>query len=780
MIVLNPSIDLSGRNSAILYFDDGVALFKTLGNPEGLVACNAGSLATDASGNVYRKTTNLVATGWQSLGGGGGSGTVTSVDVTGISGIITTSGGPVTTAGAIALALSNQNANRVFAGPGSGGAAAPTFRALVVADIPNLTSNVTNAIAYDNGGGFFIDTDGLLVDPLTLSLIAGKVGTATGKLILRSTVANQVTLTPQDTTATSIIKLPASATPSVGDLLRVTSVAAGTVVSDWATPTAEITINPTDGVIPYRSSSAGFADSQLSRTASGIVLTGANANLFNAGANGATNPVLQIDSSVASVATGLVVKGNAAGGRVDVDVLSSATNESVRISSKGNLGVVLRASGNAGTLVQFLNNSTNSEAVLFSGALGGFFVRSDALFAFGSGTNVSGSDTALARLAAGVVRLSNASSGIGQLQVAASGITQRGNLHVEPSANTLPALWMSFPSNTGSDAPIDAGRRSRGTNASPTAVQDGDILRIIRASGQFSTTDASFTPGAEIRMVAKETWSGSQNGAQLEFYTAPLGGGGIAQVGKFHASGAFCVGANPTTVNAVNKLVVGNSIGFNTDVVSCQATGSVDTTTTASDLQIGASSTAYFQRYFELGDSTARGRVNVNGQHEQQVGRSGTYARTKAVWQSNITPASNSGAGETTLHSYTIGGNSLRVDKDGIRVRGAGRVAANVNAKQLRFKFGATTFGDTGSVVMNGGNFTFDAEIVRTGATAQVCFITVNSMLAGVVGVFGLTNSTTAAETLSGSVTLAITGQGAASSDITLDYSRVEYNPATI
>lgn len=71
-------------------------------------------------------------------GGGGGTGTVTSVGLSGISGIITVSGSPVTTSDTLALALSTQSANLVFAGPGSGSAAAPTFRSLVALDIPSL------------------------------------------------------------------------------------------------------------------------------------------------------------------------------------------------------------------------------------------------------------------------------------------------------------------------------------------------------------------------------------------------------------------------------------------------------------------------------------------------------------------------------------------------------------------------------------------------------------------------------------------------------------------
>lgn len=72
-----------------------------------------------------------------SNGSSGGSGTVTSVQVAAPS-IFNVTGGPITGAGTITLALTTQAANTGFMGPASGGSAAPTFRALVAADIPAL------------------------------------------------------------------------------------------------------------------------------------------------------------------------------------------------------------------------------------------------------------------------------------------------------------------------------------------------------------------------------------------------------------------------------------------------------------------------------------------------------------------------------------------------------------------------------------------------------------------------------------------------------------------
>lgn len=65
-------------------------------------------------------------------------GTVTSVGLSLPSSLFTVSNSPVTTSGTLTGALASQNANTVFAGPSSGAAAAPMFRALTATDIPAL------------------------------------------------------------------------------------------------------------------------------------------------------------------------------------------------------------------------------------------------------------------------------------------------------------------------------------------------------------------------------------------------------------------------------------------------------------------------------------------------------------------------------------------------------------------------------------------------------------------------------------------------------------------
>jgi len=73
-------------------------------------------------------------------------GTVTSVGLT-LPNIFSVSGSPVTSSGTLSAALASQAANIVFAGPASGGNAAPTFRSLDAADIPSIGASKISDLA---------------------------------------------------------------------------------------------------------------------------------------------------------------------------------------------------------------------------------------------------------------------------------------------------------------------------------------------------------------------------------------------------------------------------------------------------------------------------------------------------------------------------------------------------------------------------------------------------------------------------------------------------------
>lgn len=93
---------------------------------------------------------------------GGGGGNVSSVALADGSTVplYSISGSPVTTSGTLTFTLQTQSANTVLAGPTSGGASQPAFRALVTADLPfaigNLTDAGTDGITVTGGTGSVI------------------------------------------------------------------------------------------------------------------------------------------------------------------------------------------------------------------------------------------------------------------------------------------------------------------------------------------------------------------------------------------------------------------------------------------------------------------------------------------------------------------------------------------------------------------------------------------------------------------------------------------------
>ncbi|HVU38085.1 MAG TPA: hypothetical protein VHC95_07100 [Opitutales bacterium] len=108
------------------------AVIRPTAFPSASSIADSDVIPIDGADGVRKMTIAQAAT---RFGGGGGSGTVTSVALS-LPGIFSVSGSPVTDAGTLAATLANQNANLIFAGPSSGSAAAPTFRGLVSADIP--------------------------------------------------------------------------------------------------------------------------------------------------------------------------------------------------------------------------------------------------------------------------------------------------------------------------------------------------------------------------------------------------------------------------------------------------------------------------------------------------------------------------------------------------------------------------------------------------------------------------------------------------------------------
>lgn len=154
MAIINPT---DGQELTILWAQDATGHAITLAS--NIVDVTAPSTAANAY-SAFKITYNEGDATWYGVPtASSGSGTVTSVGVA-VPSRQSVSGSPVTGSGTITISDNNQSANEVFAGPASGSAAAPGFRALQAADLPVATDSAFGAVKPD--GDTITISDGVI------------------------------------------------------------------------------------------------------------------------------------------------------------------------------------------------------------------------------------------------------------------------------------------------------------------------------------------------------------------------------------------------------------------------------------------------------------------------------------------------------------------------------------------------------------------------------------------------------------------------------------------
>lgn len=145
------------------------AIFVLFAFPAGATHPNLVATGTLTSGHCLQSAGSNAVKDSGSAACGGGTGTVTSVTFTG-NGIVdsATPSTAVTTTGTVTATPLTQTRNTVLAGPASGSAATPTFRAIVNADLPINT--LVPWINYLSGNWYGATHNG--------TVAAGVVGTA--------------------------------------------------------------------------------------------------------------------------------------------------------------------------------------------------------------------------------------------------------------------------------------------------------------------------------------------------------------------------------------------------------------------------------------------------------------------------------------------------------------------------------------------------------------------------------------------------------------------------
>lgn len=453
--------------------------------------------------------------------GGTGSGSVTSVGLT-MPDIFSVTGSPVTGAGTLAAALVAQAANRVFAGPTSGGNAVPSFRTLVEADIPDLSS-------------LYLSPASAAATYLT------QADAASTYLTIASAIVN---FQPIDSTLTALSALADSSgwlhnngagvlawsTPTKSDI------GLGNVenipLSTWAGSTNLITLGTiTTGT--WQASTIAVARGGTGVTSLGDI-TRANDTNVTLTLGGTPIGAVITSTSFTLGWTGTLAVGRGGTGVSSLGDITRTNDTNVTLTLGGSpTGAVITSTsftlGWSGTLAvgrggTGLGSYTTGDLLYASGSttLAGLaaVAANQVLVSAGTGTAPAWSGSPrLAALGLGVaaaagplLRITNNSSGL-----PAAYSTSQVVLHVGNTDSTAPAILID---GSGAGGLLEL-RRAGGTVASPTQVTNGTILGTIGWRG-YATTTTFTNRRAEISATALEDWTSLANGTKIEFnVTAP-------------------------------------------------------------------------------------------------------------------------------------------------------------------------------------------------------------------------------------------------------------------
>lgn len=195
-----------------------------------------------------------------------------------------------------------------------------------------LGSAVTGFLSFASAGVADGDTVTYAIQDGSASEIGRGVYTASGTTLTRSVL--------KSTNAGSALNLSGQAqvfiTPAAEDFM-----------SNTAGSSTDNAIARWDGTggNTLQNSAVTVADTGA------ITVTAAVASALAVGRQGATDPVLSVDASTASVATGVKVTGAAAGGGVALAAISSGTNEALTINAKGSGAISIGNSSTGGVII---------------------------------------------------------------------------------------------------------------------------------------------------------------------------------------------------------------------------------------------------------------------------------------------------------------------------------------------------------------------------------------------------------------------------------------------
>ena len=249
--------------------------------------------------------------------------------------------------------------------------AAPTFTGTITASSANFGSTVTSAnqiLTTVSASAIVIGPSGATnpvfqVDASTASVANGvKVtGTAAGAITQVSAISSAVNEGIQITgkgNGNVFFGNASNGTISILSPITYGSVTLGNTMTGSAGGSLVSSISPTF---------TGTVSTAALNASGAVAITSASAIAFVVGPAGSTNSTFNVDASVASSVTGIIVRGQAVGNGVNLTAASSGTNESMVINAKGS-GTILMGNISTGAIIH-TTATTLSAALTYGGVL---------------------------------------------------------------------------------------------------------------------------------------------------------------------------------------------------------------------------------------------------------------------------------------------------------------------------------------------------------------------------------------------------------------------------